>query len=92
MHYKYAIIDMCDECRMTLMRATEITSNCLVNEMSRGTSNDCRVCGRLNVFTMGVLTDYRVTPIKSFDELAKTPRSISEGFMLLALEDGAAKK
>ena len=88
MNYKYTIVNMCDECRMTLLRNSAISSKYFFHEMSPGKTNDCRICGRGKRLTMSVLTDYRSRSEETIETLrAKATRSIDEGFALLLLED-----
>ena len=100
-YYRFAIIDMCDECRMTLMRNDKIASQFVVKDVGQGSGTHCVVCNRPNAFTMSVLTDYYpktdLLPLserseenldKRLHELnAKERRSIDEGFELMLLKD-----
>ena len=90
MFYKYTILDMCDECRMTLHKDKEITSKYVVKEMGQGKDRNCELCGVRNRFTMAVLTDYSLPCHDSLTHQAlkeKAPRTIAEGFSLLTMED-----
>lgn len=104
MNYNFMIIDMCDECRLTLQRNLEITSKYRITEMDQGGVNTCRVCGLANRFTRSVLTDYAVPCediqlVSDHDLLASlrhrlkeiSPRTVNDGFMLLWIEDELAR-
>lgn len=88
MHYRFAIINMCDECRMTLVRNEKIVSKYKVEVLKDGGANSCQICGLNRRLTKNVLTDYHATSEKSIDVLReKSPRTLDEGFALLRLED-----
>lgn len=104
MNYNFTIIDMCDECRLTLQRNLEIVSKYRVTEMDQGGVNTCRVCGLANRFTKSVLTNYRVfcddveitmneaTLSEERWRLEKiSPRTVNDGFMLLWIQDELAR-
>ena len=84
MNYRYAIIDMCDDCRVPLLRNDSIN----VTELGDGEKNSCRICNKNKVFTKKVLTDYKIKEPGDFYALKnKSPITIQEGFQLLFLED-----
>lgn len=94
MFYKLAILEMCDECRLTLLKDPKISGSHILQDMSTGKGNSCEICGRVNRFTMAVLTDYRLTcdtslyALEQIDRLRQSiPRSVPEGFLLLSIED-----
>lgn len=94
MHYKYTIAEMCDECRMLMLKDDSIASAHMIHNMNQGGANDCNICGRIRVMTKSVLTNYRVVPeddmpVSEIAEVlrARAPRSIDEGFALLWAED-----
>lgn len=93
MHYRFAILDLCDECRMYMMKTPAITAKYAIKDMGQGATNNCEVCGKNNVFTMRVLTDYRVDPNEAISlDLKKQKRSFNDGFALLLLEDQTESK
>lgn len=89
MYYRFAVLDMCDECRMTLLRNDSIMCNYTVKEQGNGSSNICEVCNRINTFTTAVLTDYS-QPAKNIEK--KTCFSIHDRFAILASKDQADRQ
>lgn len=87
MHYRFAMIDMCDECRIPLE-----VQNAYMHDMQEDSPLECTICGRSRVYTKRVLTDYYVAPTKKSKDIKHTPRTIEEGFMLLALQDKNADR
>lgn len=91
-HYSYAIIELCDECRLEMHKTPDIANDFAIKDVGNGKQNLCVICGRINVFSMHVLTNYFVVPEahETLDSLEPIPRTLRDGFARLWLEDNHA--